>query len=568
MLCSLHIKNYILIDSLDVTFPEGLVIITGQTGAGKSILLGALSLLSGAKAETSMIGDNGESCVVEAEFVYKEDDEALAAILAQADIDPLPDRHLIIRRTLASSGRSRCFVNDNPVAVGVLQSISARLVDIHSQHRSLLLADRSFQLSLLDSFSGTCDVLKDCRNHWRGLQECNARLLSLSDKLRKVESDRDYNAATIEKLEKANLKEGEIEALEEEHKTLANAEEILSALSSAEELLCPSSPEAEEAGRMGVSAALKEASRVLDRLKDKGGSAVSSLSSRIESVRIEVEDISSELDDIARRVDLSPSRLEVVEERMSFLYTLLKQYSCATVSELITLRDTLKEGMEDGSALEEEISSVTKKRDELFLLWKKDCETLSSLRRKAAPGLSRKVSESLKFLELDRSRFEVSVSCKEGGADGADKVDLLFSSTGDTPSELTKVASGGEMSRIMLSLKALMADYVGMPTLVFDEIDTGVSGSVADRMGRMICSMGNVMQVISITHLPQVAAKGEAHYLVSKSTNEATGKVLSSVRRIEGEERVREIARMLSGERISETALANARTLLSESKMS
>lgn len=564
MLCSLHIRNYILIDSLDVSFPEGLVIITGQTGAGKSILLGALSLLSGEKADVSMIGDNGESCVVEAEFVYKEDDEALSSVLEQADIETSSDRHLIIRRTIASSGRSRSFVNDSPVAVSVLRSISSRLVDIHSQHGSLLLADRSFQLSLLDSFAGSCDVLKDCRKHWRGLQECNACLLSLSEKLRKAESERDYNAVTLEKLEKARLKEGEMEALEEEHKTLSNAEEILSALSSAEELLCPSS----DVGGMGVSATLKEASRMLDRLKDKGNSTISSLSSRIESVRIELEDISSELGNISRKVDLSPERLAAVEERMSFLYNLLKQYSCATVSELMSLRDALKERVEDGSAIEDEIISTTKKRDELFSLWKRDCERLSSLRAAAAPKLSRKVTESLKFLELDRACFEVSVSKKEGGADGTDRVDFLFSSTGENLSELSKVASGGEMSRIMLSLKALMADYVGMPTLIFDEIDTGVSGSVADRMGRMICSMGNVMQVIAITHLPQVAAKGEVHYLVSKNTNDATGKVISSVRRIDGEERVREIARMLSGEKISDTALANARTLLLESKIS
>jgi len=564
MLRSLHIRNYILIDSLDVEFPEGLVIITGQTGAGKSILLGALSLLSGSKADASMISGGGSSCVVEAEFVCKRDDESLSSILECSDIETSPDGVLIVRRTIAASGRSRSFVNDNPVSVAVLQSIFSRLVDIHSQHGSLLLSDRSFQLSLLDCFAGAGATLKDCRKHWRALQDCNSRLLSLTEKKRKAEADRDYNAATLERLEKAQLKEGEVEAIEEEHKTLANAEEILSALSAAGELLSPSSDG--DGAPAGVSASLKEASRTLERLGSKGSATLKTLSARMDSVRLEVEDISSELEGMAQRVDLSPSRLEAVEERMSLLYTLLKQYSCSTVSELIALRDSLKESVEDGSALDDAISETEAERDKLFGQWKEDCDKLTSLRSKAAPKLSSEVAESLKFLELDRSRFEVSLSRKEGGADGADRVDFLFSSTGDTPSELSKAASGGEMSRIMLSLKALMARYMGMPTLIFDEIDTGVSGSVADRMGRLICSMGSLMQVISITHLPQVAAKGEAHYLVSKRVNPTTGETLSSVERIEGEDRVREIARMLSGEKISDTALANARTLLLESK--
>lgn len=555
MLRSLHIRNFILIDSLDITFPEGLIIITGQTGAGKSILLGALSLLFGVRADVSMLADGVSPCVVEAEFGI--DDESVKALLAEEEIETGEDG-IIIRRVVSPSGRSRCFVNDIPVQVGFLQRLSPRLVDIHSQHKSLLLSDSGFQLSVLDSFAGNVDNLKECRDVWSRLRSTRSDIASLKDRLMRAESDREYNAAQLQQLQEAHLVSGELEALEEEHKGLANSEQIMDGLSAASGAI--DSPEDD---RPGVVASLKEAQKQLEHIS-AFLPGLPELASRIESARLELEDIDSELDLFLSRVDLSPERLSVVEDRMSLIYSLLKRHSCASVDELIALRDSLSEGIEGTSDLEDRISELEKQERQLVEQYDAVRMRLSDARKGAAPELSAALTESLHFLELDRAVFEVAVEEGVPGADGSDRVRFLFSSTGKSPMELSKVASGGELSRIMLCLKAKMAEFTGMPTLIFDEIDTGVSGSVADRMGQMICSMGRNMQVFSITHLPQVAAKGDAHYLVEKSIS-PDGRPLSSIRRIDGNERVKEIARLLSGVGITEAAIANAETLLDES---
>ena len=553
MLRSLHIRNYILIDSLDIDFPEGLVIITGQTGAGKSILLGALSLLFGVKTDASMLSEGASSCVVEAEF--DRGGEAVENILSEEELDSDGDA-LVIRRVISASGRSRSFVNDCPVQTSLLQRLSPLLIDIHSQHRSLLLSDRGFQLSVLDSFARNSERLKESRRLWSELRSVKSELSSLREKLARLEADREYNAAQLRQLEDAKLTAGELEALEEEHKGLANAEQIMEGLSAANSLLAP------EDDTPGVASSLKEAGRQLERISQYL-SEVPELVSRLESARLEVEDINSELDTLLSRVDLSPERLEAVEERMSLLYSLLKKHGCDSIDELITKRDSYAGAVEGTSALEEQISSLESREKGLTSEFAAVCAELSKARKAAAPKLADSIVKSLRFLELERASFEVRVEDGPATAVGSDSVSFLFSSTGREPQELSKVASGGEMSRIMLCLKAEMAGFVGMPTMIFDEIDTGVSGSVADRMGQMICQMGRSMQVFSITHLPQVAAKGDAHYVVTKEVT-PQGRTVSSIHRIDGRERVSEIARLLSGATVTEAAIANAEALLQE----
>ena len=553
MLRSLHIRNYILIDSLDIDFPEGLVIITGQTGAGKSILLGALSLLFGVKTDASMLSEGASSCVVEAEFDPA--GEAVKGLLAEEELEA-EDGGLVIRRVISASGRSRSFVNDCPVQTALLQRLSPMLIDIHSQHSSLLLSDRGFQLSVLDRFARNSDRLAESRRLWAELRSVRGEIASLREKLSRLEADREYNAAQLRQLEDAKLETGELEALEEEHKGLANAEQIMESLSTSGSLLSP------QDDTPGVSSSLKEAGRELERISSFLPE-VPELVSRLESARLEVEDINSELDTLLSRIDLSPERLEAVEERMSLLYSLLKKHGCDTVDDLIARRDSYAGAVEGSSALEEQIGGLEAREKKLATSFESICAELSGARREAAPKLAESIVKSLRFLELERASFEVKVEDGPASADGADRVSFLFSSTGREPQELSKVASGGEMSRIMLCLKAEMAGFSGMPTMIFDEIDTGVSGSVADRMGQMICEMGRSMQVFSITHLPQVAAKGDAHYVVTKELT-PEGRTVSSIHKVEGRERVSEIARLLSGATITEAAIANAEALLQE----
>ena len=554
MLRSLHIANYILIDALDVSFPEGLVIVTGQTGAGKSILLGALSLLSGGRADASVIGSGADSCVVEALFDAG-DDPVLASLLADADVEPDEGR-LLIRRVVARSGRSRSFINDCPVPVTLLQEVSERLVDIHSQHKSLLLTDARFQLSVLDLFAGAGPQLEECRAAWRSLQELRIQLAEARDRQRRLQAERDYNEAQWRQLDEAKLVPDELESLEEEQRSLANAEEIKESLARALSGLLP------EGELPGMSASLKEAGRRLDHVARFLPSAAE-LRDRLESARVELDDIVDEIESLDARVDLSPARLEAVEERMSRLYSLLKKHGCTTLDELIAVRERYAESLSDADLAEDRIAGLEREEAAAVERYAAACAALTALRCGAAPRFAAAVTESLRYLELDRAVFDVAVCAAPESASGTDRVSFLFSATGRDPVDVAKCASGGELSRIMLRLQAMMAKFTGMPTLLFDEIDTGVSGSVADKMGRMICEMGRSMQVFSITHLPQVAARGDAHYVVTKEVL-PDGRAVSSVREVRGRDRTLEIARLLSGATITPAAIANAESLLSE----
>lgn len=552
MLRSLHIKNYILIDSLEVNFPEGLVIITGQTGAGKSILLGALALASGSKADASYISEGADSCVVEVAFESK--DELVRKLLEDNDIEWL-DGEITVRRQIASSGRSRSFVNDCPVPVSLLQSLSSRLIDIHSQHCSLLLAESSFQLSVLDAFAGNKDLLVQTARVWHELRECRSALSSLKARRDEMLANAEYIRSNYLQLDKAKLQGGELSSLEEEQRQLANAEEIKSLLSTASGLI-----EGDGDSQMGLVSSLRELRKGMERLSRFVPEA-STLAERVESVKIELEDISSDLLQIDNSISLDPSRLQYVEDRMSLIYELMRKHSLSSVEELIALKDELEHSVTDADSISERIEALEAKAQTLYSEYTSLSSALHDSREAASLKMSERITASLHFLELESASFEVSLSPGNETERGSDNIQFLFSSNHQAPKDVRKCASGGEMSRIMLCIKALMAEYTAMPTLIFDEIDTGVSGSVADKMGQMICSMGSDMQVFAITHLPQVAAKGRAHYQVSKSVRD--DKTISTIVELGAEERIMEIARMLSGSVITDAAIANAKELLS-----
>ena len=548
MLRSLHIENYVLIDSLDISLPEGLGIITGQTGAGKSILLGALSLLMGAKGDATQISAGAQNCIVEGEFSAP---DSIRSILEDAEVE-WDGGNLLIRRVLNASGRSRSFINDSPVNVQLLQEIASSLVDIHSQHQSLQLSDRRFQMDVLDHFAGCAADVEECKRLWNVILCKTKELEEVRGRLSRLQADKEYNSARFKQLDDAHLRDGELEELDAEQKQLANAESIKETFAAASALLEP------EEG-MSVEVALKEAERLLGKLSQLVPDA-SSLAERLHSSRIEISDIAESIVDLDSRISLSQERLEQVEDRMSLLYGLMQKHGCANVAELLAARERYAEALFDSTALEEKAAALEKEVGDARKEHLSVCTKIHAARAKAAPGLAAGIQESLRFLELDRAVFAVELADAAPSATGSDAVTFKFSSTGSNPVDVSRCASGGEISRIMLSLKALMAQYTGMPTMIFDEIDTGVSGSAADKMGQMICRMGKDMQVLSITHLPQVAAKGRAHFVVEKSIS-GDGSV-SSMRRLSDEERVQEIARLLSGERITPEAIANARTLL------
>lgn len=546
MLYSLSVSNYILISSLETTFPEGLIIISGETGAGKSILLGALSLVLGAKADARMVGPLQDHCVVEAEFSM---DDPVREILRQADLPSEGDR-LLLRRTVASSGRSRAFANDEPVSISVLQELSAHLVDIHSQHQTLQLQDELFRMEALDLWAGCADLRKECKQAWSALSEGKRQLSALEQRLAQARDQQEFNSARWERLEQAHLSEGELETLEAEQKQLAHAEEIKETLCAAENLLTPENGDA-------LTGQLREAAKYLE----KAGRYIPSLDGLVErltSARLELEDIAQEIASVNAATEASPRRLEEVEERLSLLYSLMQKHGVGSIAELIAQRDQLESLVLDATELETDVREARKEVEALQTQHNALCDALHAKREAAAAEFGQAIEAQLHGLELDHAVFQVHVEETTPGTDGRDLIRFVFSSTGHAPADVAKTASGGELSRIMLSLKAVMARFTQMPTLVFDEIDTGVSGSTADKMGSLICSMGRNMQIFAITHLPQVAAKGDAHYLVSKTAD------VTSVHALDTDGRVQELARMLSGAQISPEAVANAKALLNQ----
>lgn len=547
MLQRLSVSNYILIGSLESSFPEGLSIISGETGAGKSILLGALSLVLGGKADAAtMVGPAGDNCVVEAEFGV---DDAVRAILEAEDI-PYENDRLLLRRTVSRSGRSRSFAGDEPVSVGMLQELAACLVDIHSQHQTLRLQDERFRMEALDLRAGCAALRLDCSSAWQEVLKTRRHLSELREQLSSARDQQDYNRSRWERLDKAALKAGELEELEAQQKQLAHAEEIKETLGAALGLLSPSSEEMPAPGQQ-----LRESARLLE----KAGAYVpglQELAERLASARLEVEDIASSVESAFDAVDVSPGKLEEVEERIGLLYELFRKYGVTSVDELIAERDRLAGLVLDAGGLEEAVSAAEKALKAAEERHLSLCDQLHSARLTGAGAFADAITATLHRLDLPGARFEVALEETAPGENGRDRVFFRFGPSSQAVADVSKAASGGELSRIMLAVKAEMARFTHMPTLVFDEIDAGVSGGTADKMGSLVCEMGRSMQVFAITHLPQVAAKGDAHFLVTKSAG------ITSMRLLDTSERVQEIARMLSGSTVTPEAVANARALL------
>ena len=546
MLKSLGINNYILISSLETSFPEGLVIISGETGAGKSILLGALSLALGGKADASMVGPHGDNCVVEAVFSMS---PAAQRFLQENDL-PFDDEDIVIRRVVSKSGRSRSFLCDEPVQLGILQQLSSKLLDIHSQHSTQMLQEPSYRLEALDVFAGNAELLKEVDASWKDACSIKARLEEVREQRQRALLDEDYNKALYERLSEAKLREGELQELETEQKQLAHAEELRELLYDALQRLNgdESSPALE---MRACTRLLEKASAYIPETGD--------LSQRLESARLEIEDIADEVESRLTRIDANPAKLEKTEERLSLLYSLMKKHGVSSVEELIEERERLHALVFSTEDLADEEKRLEGELEKALRQYSSRADELHSKRTKAVEEFGRSVMDGLSRLDMEGGVFKAELLKTKDGPKGYDSVSFLFSpSAAQVPADASKAASGGELSRIMLALKAVLSRHTSMPSLFFDEIDTGVSGSTAHKMGEMVCDMGKSMQVFAITHLPQVAAKGEAHYLVSKKEGE------TGIDRLGREDREREIARMLSGSSITAEALANAKRLLAD----
>lgn len=535
MLTHLTIQNYALIESLDIEFPDGLVIMTGETGAGKSVLLGAVSLLSGGRADKAIFRDESRSCVVEGVF-------------------DIGGEQKILRRVISPAMRSRFFVDDCPVTASQVEELSSSLLDIHGQHSNLLLADRNWQMEMIDGFCCNSSILEKYQAEYHVVKEQERELEDVEKKIAEAEKDTSGRMADFQRLDKAGLKAGETAELESELSRLENAVMLKENSSQAASLL--------DGDGESVVHSLREAARSIEKCAAYAPE-LEELGRRLESCRIECRDISSDIERFAEGIQDSPARLAQVEERLSSLYSLMKRFGAEDEKALIALRDELAKTVAGTDTLTdrrneilENLASHREKRNRLS-------SELSERRAKGASKMQKTLLGMIRELEMPAAELYISVKAAEDFTpNGKDEAQILFTAN---PKEkavaLEKVASGGELSRIMLCIKSLMASYMKMPTMFFDEIDVGVSGSVADKMGRRIVQMGKVMQVISITHLPQVASKGNAHLLVYKETDKG-GRSAIRIRYIDGKERVMEIARLLSGEKTTPEAIANAKVLL------
>ena len=530
VLTDLNIENYALIDKLNIRFDAGLSIITGETGAGKSILLGALSLVLGERADTNVLKNKDRNCVVEG--MFRIDGYGLGSILAANDIDATREGELIVRRVINPAGKSRAFINDAPVSVGTMKEIGDRLIDVHSQHQNLLLATGGFRLSVVDAL---------------------AVHGSIRERSAQAKNDYEYIKYRYEQLEQAKLMAGEQEELEAEASRLRHAEEIREGYGKITAML--------SGDDISVNDMLKDTGHIFGKLAAVHPES-RELAERIHSIAIEVKDVAEEAERIGGQLQSDPERLAEVEQRLNLIYDLQQRHKVDTVAELIAIRDRLDAEIIAADNFDEELVALKKAADEAFGKVKKFGTALSNDRSKAIPDIERYITSMLKQLGIPNAVFKVSLTSDgDYTATGRDEIGFMFSANKDvSPREISKVASGGEMSRLMLSLKSLLAESVKLPTIIFDEIDTGVSGEVSDKMGDIIKRLSKGVQVINITHLPQIAAKGDNHYLVYKE--DTTTATLTKVRRLNRNERIEEIAKMLSGSVITEAAIAHAKALI------
>ena len=549
MLVNLSIQNYALIDDVRVAFPKGFTTITGETGAGKSILLGGLYLVLGKRADLSSLKNTEQKCVIEAEFEVS--NYQLQSFFKENDLDY--EDLTILRREILPSGKSRAFVNDSPVTLDVMRALGDQLVDVHSQHQTMQLTDNDFQMKVLDALAENSENLSGYAQELQKLRNESKELQKLEEFQANADKEHDYNSFLLEELEAAKLKEGMQEALEEEYEQLSNVEQIMENLSAGHQLLNDE--------QLGIVGRLTEFKRAFQNLSDFG-SDYKSLNDRIQSVLIETDDIASELERLKDGVEANPERLEVVNGQLQQLYDLQKKHHTDSVPELITIREELAQKVDAVANIEskikakrDEVASITKTVD----VWAKK---ISEGRKAVIPKLKERLQLDLASLGMPSATFKIelnpSSTFKPNGKD--DLVFLFSANKGSNYGELKKVASGGELSRIMLAIKSILAQYENLPTMMFDEIDTGVSGEISNRMGEIMQQMSSTMQVFSITHLPQVASKGQHQFKVYKE--EAQGGTSTHIKQLTRDERVRELAEMLGGKSLSESALAHAKELL------
>lgn len=549
MLTNLSIKNYALIDHLNVKFTNGFTVITGETGAGKSILLGGLSLVLGKRADLSSLREKEDKCIVEAEFEISK--YGLESFFMENDLDY--ETKTIIRREILPSGKSRAFINDSPVTLDILSQLGDQLIDVHSQHQTLRLADNDFQLKVIDALADNGQVISAYSSKLLLYQSTQKELQKLVDFQNSATKEHEYNSFLLQELISAPLKEGILEELEEQYEQLNNVEIILEQLSHGQQLLND-----EQIGLVNLLTELKQVSNKLASF----GHQYSDINERIKSVFIELDDISTELNILNDKVEADPQLLEQVNAKLQLLYDLLKKHKVQTIPELMEIRNALDEKV---SATENVVADIDRKKKELHQLetaLNTEASNISKRRKLVIPKLKEQLEETLIDLGMASATFKIDISpSKEFKSTGKDDLSFLFSANkGSAYGDLKKVASGGELSRIMLTIKAILARYEQLPTMMFDEIDTGVSGEISNKMGDIMKDMSNTMQIFSITHLPQVAAKGIHHFKVYKE-EELMG-TNTKMKRLSSEERVVELAEMLGGKTLSDSALAHARQLL------
>ena len=545
MLRRLVVENYALIEHLEIEFDSSLNIITGETGAGKSILMGALALLLGAKNDSAALKDNSRACVVEGEF----DIARLGLEEAFKELDIDYDAETIIRRTISPSGKSRAFVNDQPVQLSDLKQLGAYLIDIHSQHQNLILSSPQFRIHAIDTIAGNGALLAEYRKAFSALQKARHTLTELQQSAKRNADEEDWLRHQAEELRSANLRIGEMEELEAELRTLENADSISEALQKVTLSL--------DEEVTGVLTTLRESENTLRRVAENYAAATE-LIERLHSTAVELKDISATTAYDLERIEANPERLDAVNNRLDLIYTLQRKHRCEGIEELIALRDRYAEQLSVIEHSDEAIAEAEQRVAECEEATTSLAVKLHDARLKASPAFAKGVVEILRNVAMADAEFKIAVTPCTPTISGADTVDFLFSANKAVePRPIEKIASGGELSRVMLALKTILAQHLALPTIIFDEIDTGISGRTANDVGDIIARLAQSMQVIDITHSPQVASKGSRHFLVYKEQSR------SNIRPLSAEERIEEIAKMLSGDTITEAALAQAKHLLS-----
>ncbi len=550
MLQNLFIENYALIEKLDIQFSKGFSVITGETGAGKSIMLGALSLILGSRADSKVLKNESKKCIIEGSFAIADYD--LEHFFTENDLDF--ESQSILRREIAPSGKSRAFINDTPVTLPILKQLGDRLVNIHSQHETMTLNDANFQLAVVDSYAGIDNELKAYQEKYFGYKKHVKELLDLKDIDAKAKTDMDYVQFQFDELEQAKLQKDEQQELEDDLKLLSHAEEIKLAMLEASDKL--------ENSEINALDLLTDIQKSISKIASLHP-ASEGIAERITTSLIELKDVSSELNLIGETVNIDPLKLNEITERLDLIYQLQQKHRLQTVEELIELRDRLDEQLQSIVSIDEQIDGLTKKIAVEENLLNEIAMSLSESRFKSTLAIEESIVDKLKQLGMPDARFSVLIEpAPELGKEGIDKIKFLFNANkGSALNEISRIASGGELSRLMLAIKSMISGRRLLPTIVFDEIDMGVSGEVADKVGEILVGMTENMQVITITHLPQIAGKGESHFRVYKDNK--GNSTQSVIEELSKEERILEIAKMMSGAEVNDSAIQNAKVLLS-----